>query len=173
MAADQAVGDRMEGARPWQAHFLLNLADDALRAPRHLDRGAPREGQQQDALGLCSPKNEMRDPVGERVGLAGARAGDDEQRLRARLRGFALPGIEAFEGRRGAHRRDYRPMLYKLPVPRASVGLEMLLPASDSPGLAAPGLRRQAEWLSRRAPHGARRRSRPPCAGIPALLARG
>ena len=59
-------------------------ADDALRAARHLERRAAREGQQQDALGLGALQNQMRDPVRQRVGLAGAGARDDEQRLRGR-----------------------------------------------------------------------------------------
>ena len=53
---------------------------DALGAPLHLGRGAAREGQQQDAVRVGAVDDEMRDAVGERVGLARARAGDHQQR---------------------------------------------------------------------------------------------
>ena len=56
--------------------------------------------------------DQVRDPVGERVGLARARAGDDQQRAgdvrapagHAVLDGAALLRIEAFEGARCRHR---------------------------------------------------------------------
>jgi hypothetical protein len=60
----------------------------------------------------------VRDAVGERVGLAGAGAGDDEKRLRPALRRFALARVEPFEGCRGGHGRHYRLLLYILPVPQ-------------------------------------------------------
>jgi len=39
----------------------------------------------------------VRDAVRERVGLAGARAGDDQQRRIARSGGLALPRVELVE----------------------------------------------------------------------------
>jgi hypothetical protein len=117
MPADEAIGDRVEGARPGQAHLLLHLAEDALRAARHFERRASREGEEQDPLGRRALQDEMRHPVRERIRLAGARAREDEQRLAPGKRGFALPGIEAIESGRGAHGRHYRLGLYKLPVP--------------------------------------------------------
>ncbi len=91
--ADQAVRDRVEGARPGQPHVLRHFADDALRPPRHFERRASREGEEQDALRRGALENEVRDAVRERVGLAGARAGEDQQRPVAEARRFALPVI--------------------------------------------------------------------------------
>ena len=50
------------------------------------------------------PKNEMRDAVGERAGSPVPAPAMTSSGW-GRLRGFAPPGIEAFESRRGAHRR--------------------------------------------------------------------
>ena len=57
-----------------------HLAGDALDAPRHLRRGAAREGHQQDAARIGAVDDQMRDAVRQRVGLARAGAGDDQQR---------------------------------------------------------------------------------------------
>ena len=58
----------------------------------------------------------MRDAVRERVGLAGAGAGDHEEWPLVRLRRFALAHVEPFKGRRSRHCRNYRLLLYILPV---------------------------------------------------------
>ena len=71
---DQAIGDRMEGSGPGK----LELAGDALRPARHLQRRATCEGEEQDALGRGAFDEQVRDAVRERVGLAGARARDDQ-----------------------------------------------------------------------------------------------
>ena len=62
---------------------------DALDPARHLGRGAAREGQQQHAARVGAVDDEMRDPVRQRVGLARAGAGDDQER--PRLRGAGCP----------------------------------------------------------------------------------
>src|SRR5678815_2229104 len=94
VAADQAVGDRVVGARPGQAHFLQRFGDDALRAARHLLRRAAREGEEQDALGRRAGDEQVRDAMRERVGLARAGAGEDEERRVAEGRRFFLPGVQ-------------------------------------------------------------------------------
>ena len=57
-----------------------HLARDALDPARHLGRRAAREGHQQDAARIGAVDDQMRDAVRQRVGLAGAGAGDDQQR---------------------------------------------------------------------------------------------
>ena len=77
--------------------------DDALDSALHLGRRAAREGQQQDAAGVGAVHDQVGDPVGERIGLARAGAGDDEQRTRdvgdrgghAVLDGAALLWVES------------------------------------------------------------------------------
>jgi len=93
IAADQAVGDRMKGARPRQANRCRELTDDAARAPRHLDRGAAREREQQEALRIRALQDEMCHAMRERVGLSRARAREDQQRARSMARRRALRGV--------------------------------------------------------------------------------
>jgi hypothetical protein len=45
------------------------LRHDAARAPRHLERGAAREGEQEDSFRRSALQDEVRDPVRQRVGL--------------------------------------------------------------------------------------------------------
>ena len=75
---------------------------------------------------LDALQDEMRHPVRERVGLAGAGAGDDEQRpgpegtvlvTLAIPGGPRLGGIQAVEGGCDVHSRHYRRYLYESPVP--------------------------------------------------------
>ena len=76
-----------------------------LDPPRHLARRAAREGHQQNAARVRAIDDEMRDTMGERVGLARTRAGDDEKRPGRRacvvphavFDGPSLFGIELFE----------------------------------------------------------------------------
>ena len=56
--------------------------DDALGAPLHLGGGPAREGQQQDAAGIGAVDDQVRDAVRQGAGLAGARAGNHQQRAR-------------------------------------------------------------------------------------------
>ena len=94
--ADQAVADRVERARPRQAQVVghprmrlglrgQRIGHHALRAPRHLERRATREGQQQHAFRRHAGEQQVRDAMRQRAGLAGAGARDDEQR----------PGLDA------------------------------------------------------------------------------
>ena len=68
---------------PWltpPSGVIERLARDLVRAAAHLGGGAAREGQHQDARRVDAVDHQVRDPVRERIGLAGARAGDDQQR---------------------------------------------------------------------------------------------
>ena len=84
MLAEQAVA-RSRGRCPAQemrAGCVARLV--TWRAERSARRvivccGSPREGEEQDALGICAVEQEVAHPVRERVGLARARARDDEQ----------------------------------------------------------------------------------------------
>ncbi len=53
---------------------------DAFHSARHLHTGAAREGQQQDAARISPRGDQMRDPMGQCVGLARTSPGDDQQR---------------------------------------------------------------------------------------------
>ena len=117
--AQQAGADRMEGARPGergggQRRAARRGGDDALDPALHLGRGAAREGHQQEPTRIGPVDDEMGDPMGERVGLARAGAGDDEERpvvgrgrADAVLDGAPLLRIEL--GQVGGHRRGESP----------------------------------------------------------------
>ena len=87
------------------ALITQDLARDPLDPPGHLGRGPPGERHQQDAARVGAIDDQMRDPMGEGVGLAGPGAGDDQQRASRRahapaqavLDGPPLLGIELFE----------------------------------------------------------------------------
>jgi hypothetical protein len=83
------------GAPPRARHGLARGPDDALGAPAHLHRGPARERQQENATRIRAANHQMRHAVGQRVGLARAGPGNDQQRLHALVRhGLALGGIE-------------------------------------------------------------------------------
>jgi hypothetical protein len=54
-------------------------ARDPLDAPRHLGGGPAREGHQQDFAGIGAIDDQVSHPVRQGVGLAGPRAGNDEE----------------------------------------------------------------------------------------------
>ena len=87
--AQQPRADAVEGAGPGERVGVAPLLPSTLRVMRStrraISRGAPRERHQQDAARIGAVDDEMRDAMRERVGLARARAGDDQQR-RARAR---------------------------------------------------------------------------------------
>ena len=114
MVAQQPRADRMEGPGPGQPlrqHRRLrphHLRGDPLGPPGHLRRGAAREGHQQDPPRVGAAEHQLRQPVHQRVGLAGARPGDHQQRPARRAapppaaRGSA--GRDGRAGRRSARR---------------------------------------------------------------------
>jgi hypothetical protein len=67
------MGDRRHRSGLWQ---------DLVGSARHLECGAPSEGQQQQTMRVGAVQEQMCDPVGESLGLAGARTGRDQQRRR-------------------------------------------------------------------------------------------
>ena len=107
--AQQPRADAVEGAGPGQrvGHdagiVAQHLARDPLDPLRHLGRRAARKRHQQDAARVGAVDDQMGDPMGEGVGLAGTGAGDHQQRgdrplaRRAMLDGAPLLRIEAFE----------------------------------------------------------------------------
>ena len=111
IVAQQARADAVKGAGPGQRvghHSRIvadHLAGDALDAARHLAGGAARKRHQQDAARVGAIDDQMRDPVRQRIGLAGTSTGDHQQRRRRRrialthavFHGRALFGIEAVE----------------------------------------------------------------------------
>ena len=103
MAAQDFHADRMEGAEP--GHALDHAADDLADAVLHLARRLVGEGDGEDLAGPGAAGGEdMGDAHGEHAGLAGAGAGQHQDRAVERLDGFALLGIEAGEIRRTGSR---------------------------------------------------------------------
>ncbi|MET4760274.1 hypothetical protein ABH970_000646 [Bradyrhizobium ottawaense] len=84
--AEQTRADAMEGAGPAEriAHdrgvvLAQHLAGDALDPAGHFGRRAAGERHQQDAARIGAGDDQMRDAMGQRVGLAGAGAGNHQQ----------------------------------------------------------------------------------------------
>ena len=86
MGAQQPGADRMEGAAPGQARRAARrrqaerLVQDPADPALHLGRGPAREGQHQDPRRVGAGEHQAGDPGGQGQGLAGAGAGDHQQR---------------------------------------------------------------------------------------------
>ena len=82
-------------------------AEQVLEPLAHLARGLVRERDREDLVRLHpAGVDQVRDPVGEHARLAGARAGDDEQRPLGCEDRLSLAGIQVGEiafGRRHGH----------------------------------------------------------------------
>jgi hypothetical protein len=81
----QARTNGMESPGPYKgvAHERIVACDLTRNSPDpagHLGSCPSREGHQQDAAGVCALDDEVRDPVGQRVGFSGSGAGDYEKR---------------------------------------------------------------------------------------------
>jgi hypothetical protein len=70
----------MKGCTP--AALLEGLIRNQFRTTQHFLRGSTSECQQENALGCDAIQKQMCDTVRERIGLAGARACDDQKRTR-------------------------------------------------------------------------------------------
>ncbi len=86
IVAQQPRADAVEGAAPGErvghdpGFGPEHLGADLFHAARHF-RGSPaRKGHEQDAARIGSANDQVGNAVGERVGLAGAGTGDDQQR---------------------------------------------------------------------------------------------
>ena len=93
---------RAGGVERHHPHRARGPADQQLDAVAHLLRGLVRERDGEDLVRTrLTRAQQVRDPVGEHAGLAGARSGQDQQRPGARRDGVALRRIRAPpEGRR-------------------------------------------------------------------------
>ena len=91
VAAQQAVGDGVEGAAP---EAVGGGAGELLDALEHLAGGLVGEGQQQDAPGGDALIQQPGDAVGQRARLAAAGAGDDERMPLRRRHGGILLGVQ-------------------------------------------------------------------------------
>ena len=100
VAAEDAHGERVEGAEP--GHPLDDAADEVADAGLHLAGGLVGEGDGEDLVGAgAAGVEEVRDAGGQRLGLAGAGAGEHEDRAVERLHRGALGRVEVVEvGRR-------------------------------------------------------------------------
>ena len=106
--AQEPRADGVEGAGPRQRARLGapsgRAGDDPLHPAGHLGGGAAGEGEEQDATRIGALDDQVRHPVGERVGLARAGPGDDEERPVGGVRcGAPLVVVEA--GEMGGHGR--------------------------------------------------------------------
>ena len=106
--AQQSRADAVEGPGPRQRRMrdarppFAEPRHDAFHAPGHLDRRAARKRQQEDRARIDAIGHQAGHAMRERVGLAGSRAGDDQQRAAVRAvepvaRGRALVRIETGE----------------------------------------------------------------------------
>ncbi len=100
--AQQPGADRMERAgvsgQGLRRRLHRELAlQQPFDAPVQLRRRAAREGRQHDALRVGAFEDEMGDAMRQRVGLARAGAGDDEERRCAMLGRKTLRLVEVVE----------------------------------------------------------------------------
>jgi hypothetical protein len=99
--AHHPVCDRVERAAHDRARVRRHPLRQRARPLDHLARRAPRERQQQDPLGRDALAQQPRHACAQRRRLAGAGAGEDQQRPARVCRRLALLGIEPVEpGRR-------------------------------------------------------------------------
>ena len=132
LAPEDPARHRMEGPRPGQADGGQRAAvplrqgrrDDPFRTAGHLGGGPSRKRQQQDSRRIDAGEQQVRDPVRERRGLAGAGTGNDQQRPGPEAAVAAdgpvagsetLCGIQRI-GEHGSHGRIIRRDLYIYPV---------------------------------------------------------
>ena len=131
MAAQDTGADRVEGAEP--GHTLHALADEVADALLHLARRLVGEGHGEDfpAIGAAGRKD-MGDAGGEDARLAGAGAGQHQERPIRRQHRVPLLGIETVEiARRApaelagdrAGRRQVAPLWLSSHRPAANLGL--------------------------------------------------
>ena len=102
--SEQAVPGGVE--RP-ALHAARHGAHEAFGAAEHFLGGAAGEGEEEDALGRDAALEQVRDAVDQRARLAGAGAGDDEQRTVAVGRGGSLLVVQLrARSCAGRHRRS-------------------------------------------------------------------
>ena len=103
MAAQDARGDRMKGAEP---EAVGGAPDHRLEALAHLARRLVGEGdRQQFGRKSAAGGEDMRQPRGQHPGLAGAGAGQHQDRAVDRLDRAQLRLVEAGEIGRGGDGR--------------------------------------------------------------------
>lgn len=101
LAAQDADAGAVEGHHP---HRVGARAHEGLDAFLHLARGLVREGDREDLAGVdIALAEQMRDPVGEHPGLAGAGTGHDEQRGAGVHHGRALVLVQSVQQGRRVH----------------------------------------------------------------------
>ena len=162
MAAQDAGGDRMEGAEP---DFVGGIADHRLQPLAHFARRLVGEGDREDlAREGAAQRQDMRQARRQDPGLAGAGAGQHQHRPVDRLDGLTLRLVEAIEmggraGRRRGHRRDDRgegsgwdiSWVYSMGCdgakPTAAIIRGFRLPACHSTGTALRCAMPDAVWI--------------------------
>ena len=119
LAAEDAAAGGVEGHHPAGAG---GRADEILDALAHLGGRLVREGDGEDLRRLrADGREQMGDAAGEDAGLAGAGAGDHEQRPLGRQHRLALRRIQVLEVRL-RRRRGHRPMVAGRPTASRGLG---------------------------------------------------
>ncbi|CAM3267397.1 hypothetical protein SPAN111604_13990 [Sphingomonas antarctica] len=94
VAAQHLRADRVKRTEP--GHALHRIADQAADALAHLPRRLVGEGDAEDFRRVCFPRvDEVREAGGQRGGLAGAGAGEDQDRAIRGEYGLTLRRVEA------------------------------------------------------------------------------
>jgi hypothetical protein len=85
---------RRRWCRDATARVAARFGQDQLAPARHFDSSTPCKGKQQQALRIPAVEDQMSDPVGEHLGLAGTGAGGDQQCRRR----FGITADAVFDG---------------------------------------------------------------------------
>src|SRR5690606_34963913 len=171
LLAQQGQAQPVEGGHGEAAG---GLTEQLLQPLAELGRGAPGEGDGQALLGgHAALGDQVRDPAGQRAGLAGAGAGDDQQRPGGQRRGGALLRVEAVEqalraGRADRGVREEQRVVLVVPVVRG-------VPVPFTGGRCTGGRlsggrrtgRRRVRGVGEERVHSGRRRAAPPALARP------
>ena len=129
-----------QGVERAEPEALRGFAEDGGDAFAHLPRRLVGEGDGQDLVGEGAPgQQDMGEAGGQHAGLAGAGAGQDQQRAIDGLDGGALFGVQAGqvvggEGRFGRHKDDIDPGARTWPNSARTLGAAMTVASSDAGG---------------------------------------
>ena len=85
----------MERAAPDLARSPVGRG--SFHAPQHLCCGPPSEGEEQDPIRVDAVVDQTYDAADEGLGLAGAGAGDDQQRRAVVVDSGSLLGVQVIE----------------------------------------------------------------------------
>jgi hypothetical protein len=85
------------------------LCSDAFDATRHFGGSTAGKREQEDTSRISPVKDQVRNPMGQRVGLAGTCTGDDQQRTRVSISWAAIFDGTSLLCVEFGHRRHWAP----------------------------------------------------------------